>query len=114
MDKKGIVYVVHCIDTEGALYESLKETFKRIERFTGKKILPSYENLKKIQNKEINLDGKEEITAFTFSERNLNYKKNWGEIDEMLEHITSEEYRMKFKDSFGGGYKYNSNFAMVK
>ena len=107
MNNKGIVYIVHCIDTEGALYESLKETFKRIERFTGKKITPSYENLQKIQNKELDLDGKEEITAFTFSERNLNYKKNWGEIDEMLERITSEEYRMKFKDSFGGGYKYN-------
>ena len=51
MNNKGIVYIVHCIDTEGALYESLKETFKRIERFTGKKITPSYENLQKIQNK---------------------------------------------------------------
>ena len=107
MDKKGIVYIVHCIDTEGCLYESLKETFIRIERFTGKKIAPSLENLRKIQNKEIDLDGKEEITAFTFSERNLNYKKNWGEIDEMLERITSEKFRMKYMDSFGNGYKYN-------
>lgn len=107
MSKPGIVYIVHCIDTEGCLYESLKETFLRIERFTGKKIAPSIENLRKIQNKEIDLDGKEEITAFTFSERNLNYKKNWGEIDEMLDRITSEDYRMKFKDSFENGYKYN-------
>ena len=107
MNKTGIVYVVHCIDTEGCLYESLKETFLRIERFTGKKIVPSLENLKKIQNKQIDLSGKEEITAFTFSERNLNYKKNWGEIDEMLERITSKDYRMKFNDSFGNGYKYN-------
>ena len=63
MSKLGIVYIVHCIDTEGCLYESLKETFLRIERFTGKKITPSVENLRRIQNKEINLDGKEEITA---------------------------------------------------
>ena len=50
MSKLGIVYIVHCIDTEGCLYESLKETFLRIERFTGKKITPSVENLRRIQN----------------------------------------------------------------
>lgn len=107
MKKPGIVYVVHCIDTEGPLYESLTETFKRIERFTGKSIPPSFDNLKKIQTREYPLDGKEDITAFAFSFRNLNYKKNWGEIDEMLERICSESYRMQFKDSFGGGYVYN-------
>lgn len=107
MSGAGVVYVVHCVDTEGPLYESLKETFKRIELFTGKKIEPSLENLQKIQRKEIDLGGKEEITAFTFSERNLNYKRNWGEIDAMLERITSNEHRMRFKDSYGGGYVYS-------
>lgn len=107
MNVPGTVYIVHCIDTEGPLNESLTETFKRIERFTGKYIEPSYENLKKIQNKEIDLNGKEEATAFSFSKRLLNYKRDWGELDEMLERITSKEYRMKFVDSFGIGYKYN-------
>ncbi len=107
MKQCGKVYIVHCIDTEGALYESLKETFVRIEKFTGKKITPSVENLRKIQRQEIPLDGKEDVTAFTFSARNLNYKKDWGEIDEMLDRITSKEFRMKFRDSYGEGYRYN-------
>ena len=107
MKRNGIVYIVHCIDTEGPLYESLKETFSRIKRFTGKTIAPSIETLRKIQNQEIDFDGKEDVVAFTFSERNLSYKKNWGEIDEMLERITCEKFRNKYKDSFGGGYKYN-------
>lgn len=107
MANNGIVYVVHCIDTEGPLYESLKETFKRIKYFTGKDIFPSFENLRKIQKKEYPLDGKEEMAALVFSKRLLNYKKDWGDIDRMLEHITSKDYRMQFADSFGEGYVYN-------
>ena len=30
MGEKNIVYVVHCIDTEGPLYESIEATFKRV------------------------------------------------------------------------------------
>ena len=30
----GIVYLVHCVDTEGPLYESLEATFERIEKVT--------------------------------------------------------------------------------
>ena len=32
------VYIVHSVDTEGPLYESKKETFKRIEELCGIKI----------------------------------------------------------------------------
>ena len=31
MLKKKIVYVVHCVDTEGPLYESLSAKFERIK-----------------------------------------------------------------------------------
>ena len=31
MNKEKIVYIVHCIDTEGPLDESLKATFERLK-----------------------------------------------------------------------------------
>jgi len=104
-DKK--VYIVHCIDTEGPLYESLLETFIRIENMTGFKLEPTMENLKKIQNKELDLKGHEDIASKIFSKRFLDYKDTWNKIDEMLDVMTSSEYREKFSDSFHNGWKYN-------
>ena len=57
------VYIVHCIDTEGPMYESLEETFIRIKKITGIDINPSNNNLKKLQNEEINLNDKESIVS---------------------------------------------------
>ena len=54
-----IVYVVHNVDTEGPLYESLEATFERIESIAELKFTPSFDLLKKLQNGEIDLNGKE-------------------------------------------------------
>ena len=48
MTKK--VYVVHCIDTEGPLYESIEATFSRLKEIFGVDLEPTVSNLKKIQN----------------------------------------------------------------
>ena len=53
---KKIVYVVHCIDTEGPLHESLVNTFDRLESIYGFKLSPTKLNLNKIQNKKINFN----------------------------------------------------------
>ena len=55
--KDPILYIVHFIDTEGPLYESIPETIKRFNEIYGKKLEPTADNLKKIQNLEINLNG---------------------------------------------------------
>ena len=107
MCKEKIVYVVHCIDTEGPLYESVTETFKRIADMTGVKIEPSMANLQKVQNQQIDLNGYENIASKVFSKRFLDYKSNWKDLDAMLDVITSSEYRRKFADSFQNGWKYN-------
>ena len=54
----NVVHIVHCIDTEGPLYESIDATFKRINDVFGLKLEPSLETLKKLQNKKISLEGK--------------------------------------------------------
>ncbi|MBQ7479316.1 MAG: hypothetical protein IJT01_10570 [Selenomonadaceae bacterium] len=103
----GTIYVVHCIDTEGPLNETIEATFERIERFSGKKLEPTEENLKKIQNGEMDLGGKEESAKYVFSERFLRYNRTWDDFDHMLDLLTSEEYRLRYADSNGNGWKYS-------
>ena len=55
---KKRVYVVHCVDTEGPLYESLDATFDRLYSLLGVKLEPSKNILEKIQNKQFDLNGK--------------------------------------------------------
>lgn len=87
------LYVVHCVDTEGPLYESLEETFSRINSIFNFKIHPSKENLIKLQNKEIDLKGKEDAVKDLVRPERVNMNKNWSEIDEMLEKLNSDEFR---------------------
>ena len=104
---KSKLYIVHCIDTEGPLDESLEATFKRLEEIYGIKLVPSKENLRRIQNKEIDFDGKENEIANTFSKNLLNYNNTWEKIQSMHSIIMSKEYRDKYKDDAGNGLIYN-------
>lgn len=103
----SILYIVHCIDTEGPLYESIQETFKRFNVIYGKKIKPSKDNLKKIQNLEINLNGNEISAAKCFSPKLLKYNENWKEVDQMLDIILSAKFRESLIDDFGGSWVYS-------
>lgn len=105
MKKK--VYIVHAVDTEGPLYESLNATFIRIKDTFNVDITPSYDNLKKLQNKEINLDGLEEIISKFLDPKLLNYNDSWDKIDTMLQTIMSTDFRKSVPDSFGNGWIYN-------
>jgi len=105
---KKILYIVHCVDTEGPLYESLDATSERIEKTFGLK----YENLTPgklidLQNgKDIPIELKNDVMSFLSSER-LNYNKTWTEVSEMIDEIMSQEWRNKYKDDFGEGYRFN-------
>jgi len=101
------VYIVHAIDTEGPLYESLEATFERMNELLGLQITPSYENLRKIQNNEFDLDGNEDLAREIFSRSKISCHSTWDQIDAMLDVITSDDFRYKVKDSFGGGWIYN-------
>ena len=102
-----IVYIVHCIDTEGPLYESLEATFERIKNTFGFELESSNKNIEELRKKKINLFGKEEAVANFLDEDLLNNKSNWEEIRIMLDEITSKKFRDDLKDSFGNGWIYN-------
>ena len=104
---KKIVYVLNCVDTEGPLYESLEATFGRLDDIFGIKMEPSEENLRKIQNKEIDFGNKTDVISEVFSSYNINYNDTWDKLDKMLFKVMSPGYRDKMRDSFGNGWVYN-------
>lgn len=101
------VYVVHCIDTEGPLYESLRATFERLKHAFGLDFDPSYELLNDLQQGTIDLGGLEEEVSQYLDPDLLDYNDNWGKIESMLEDAMSEEFRNGVPDSNGNGWHYN-------
>ena len=51
------VYVVHCIDTEGPLYESVEATFERLNEIFKLDLVPSAAMLRRLQEGEADLEG---------------------------------------------------------
>jgi hypothetical protein len=107
MKSKNILYVVHCVDTEGPMLETLEATFERLESIFNIKLPATKANLIKLQEKALDLGGKEDAVAKCFSPELLKYNSNWSEIDLMLNEMLSEEYRKKYLDDFGNGWKYS-------
>lgn len=106
--EKGVVYICHHIDTEGPLWENIEELFDRLDLIYGIKLDPTYENLEKLQKREITVDDSiKESLALTIDPHTIGFKRNWGMIEEMLYRIMSPEFRNKMTDSFGGGWVYN-------
>ena len=105
--KNKTVYVVHAVDTEGPLYESIRANFERIHELFGHKIEPNIENLRKLQNKKINLNGDEDRVQRILSSKRIDTHENWGQINLMLDLITSDKFRDELKDSFDGGWIFN-------
>ena len=100
--KATSVHVVHCIDTEGPLHESLEATFQRLEHAFGTTCEPSQANLERIRAQALDLDGWEEAAARMVSPAQLNYLDTWDKIDSALDEIFDPSYRARFHDSFGG------------
>ena len=99
------VYFVHCVDTEGPLMEDFSVPFQLVKRIYNLDIEPTAENLRKLRNREMDLGGLEDAVANTVDPRKSTLG-TWTEIDRMQETVTSEEYRNRLKDSFGGGWKF--------
>lgn len=101
---KPIVYVVHCIDTEGPLDETISATFGRLKEIFNLDLVASEENLGKIQRMELDLNGKELAVSKCFSKENLLYNRNWEMINRMLDEVMSKKFRNNFRDDFDNGW----------
>lgn len=108
MSDKKTVLIVHAIDTEGPLYESVEAKFDRLNDLFGiDNIEPTINNLENLMNREIKLGGLEDDVARILNGHLANYNDTWDKIDAMLGHIMAEEFRKHMPDSFGGGWVYN-------
>lgn len=101
------VYVVHCIDTEGPLYESLEATFERLEANFGLSLEPNAETLRRLQAGAVDLGGLEAAVRRFVDPHLLAYNDTWDKIDSMLEDCMSGRFRCRMADSAGGGWVYN-------
>jgi hypothetical protein len=104
---KSAVYIVHCIDTEGPLYEQIDVTFQRLKTIFGLELEATKENLERLQNGEIDLGGIERAVQKVVSPELLNYMDTWDKIDRMLDTAQSNDFRNQMLDSAGNGWVYN-------
>jgi hypothetical protein len=101
------VHVVHCVDTEGPLCETLQATFQRVRNTFDVDLPPSRETLTRLQRRKIDLGGREESVARMVAPELLAYKDSWHRIDAMLDRIQSSSVRDALPDTSGRGWVYN-------
>lgn len=104
-----LVLIVHAVDTEGPLYESLDATFDRLGDLYGIHDLPrTREMLERLKRGEVTLGGDlGEQVAEALNGHLLNYMDTWEKLDAMLERVTDPAFRNRRPDSFGGGWVFN-------
>ena len=101
------LYVVHCVDTEGPLHESLDATFERIGTAFGRTLLPTRANLERLRRGEIDLGGREEAARVMVAEQLLAYNDTWDKVDAMLDELMSPAFRSRHADPGGGPWTFS-------
>ncbi len=101
------VYVVHCIDTEGPLHESVEATFERLKDIFGLDFEPDAALLKRLQAGQVDLGGREAAVRKVIDPHLLAYNDTWDKVDAMLIQMLSADYRMHQPDTYGNGWVYN-------
>jgi hypothetical protein len=105
--KKNAVYVVHCIDTEGPLHESIDATFERLRAIFHLELEPSADLLRRLQAGEVDLRGLEAAVQRVVDPHLLAYNDTWDKVDAMLAELMDESFRTRVRDSLGYGWIYN-------
>ncbi|HUT77797.1 MAG TPA: hypothetical protein VM285_08935 [Polyangia bacterium] len=107
MSDAATVHVVHCIDTEGPLHESLEATFQRLRDIFELDLEPSSATLRGLQAGEVDLGGIEAAVQKVVDPHLLAYNDTWDKVDAMLADCLSPAFRDALPDSLGGGWVYN-------
>ncbi len=107
MASPSIVLIVHAVDTEGPLHESLEAKFGRLHDLFGLSLAPTQANLERLKRGEMPLNGLEEDVKRILGGHLASYNDTWDKMEAMLERAMAREFRMAMPDSFGGGWVYN-------
>ena len=101
------VYVVHCVDTEGPLHESVEATFERLKAIFRLDLEPSANLLRRLQAGEVDLGGIETAVKKVVDPHLLAYNDTWEKVDALLADCLSPGFRDEVCDSTGRGWIYN-------
>jgi hypothetical protein len=102
------VHIVHCIDTEGPLYESPATMYERLsESFDLSGIARTRANLKLMREGALNLNGQEAAVRSVIESHRSKVLGSWTELEAMLERVTAPSFRNRLSDSAGHGWIYN-------
>lgn len=104
-----MLYVVHCVDTEGPLWEPIEQTFERLNQIFGINLASTPENLRRIQEGKIDLGAPHRTgaAALAFSPTQLAFLSDWDAIDRMLDRVDKRELRFGLPDTVGNGWTMN-------
>jgi len=101
------LYVVHCVDTEGPLHESLDATFDRIRSAFGRDLPATPETLAALRRGEIDLGGREDLARVMLSEHLLAYNDTWDQVDAMLDEMMRPPFRERYADPQGDPWTFS-------
>ena len=107
MSTATAVHIVHCVDTEGPLYEPLEVTFERLRDIFQLELTPTIELLRRLQAGELDLGGLESAVQRVVSPHLLEYNDTWDKVDAMLTEVMHASFRTQLYDSAGNGWIYN-------
>ena len=98
------VYIAHCVDAEGPLYESIEATFERLRQIFHIDLEPSKGLLAKLQAGEVPLGGLERAVQKVVDPQLLAYNDTWDKVDTMLNDLLAPSFRNLLLDSEGKGW----------
>lgn len=101
------VLVVHCVDTEGPLYESLEATFERVRTAFGVELEPTRENLERLRRGAVDLGGREDLARLMLDPRLIDYNDSWDKVEAMLDAMMRPEFRQRYADPHGGPWTFS-------
>jgi hypothetical protein len=107
VDGSCTVHVVHCVDTEGPLYESIDATFERLKDIFNLDLEPSAEMLRRLQAGDVDLGGMEAAVQSVVDPHLLAYNDTWDKVDVLLADCMSPAFRKRVCDSRGKGWVFN-------
>lgn len=103
-----ILYIVHCVDTEGPLWEPIECLFERIYNVYGLKFKPSLNKLNELQSGiGVPFKIRSGVMEFLRPERINAYNKDWAQIFKMNETLMNKKWRSKLKDDYNSPYLFN-------
>lgn len=97
----SVVHVVHCVDTEGPLTETIEQTFGRLRAMFDVTLAPDADTLARLQRGEIELGGRESEVALALAPHLLAYNRDWGMIGAMLARFWSAPAQDALRDPEG-------------